>query len=249
MKAVKGGSTQTILNNNNNQVITFIDDFDPQNWWASNRFQPTIAGYYNLQLAVWWDAGAVTNNQTNIQLQKNGTTQVAIQQTQIVTGAGYGQSIDTIAYLNGTTDYIEATAYTGNTTSQNINGTNTGTWFTAALITNGTGPQGVQGPAGSGGSGGSGGYTIASTSTTYNVTSTTGTFILKCDTTGGAFQVNLPTAIDNTSTITIKKVAGSAAVTVDCFSTQNIDDGTIALINRVYESITLVSDNSNWFII
>ncbi len=154
MKAVKGGSAQTILNNNNNQVITFVDDFDPQNWWTSDKFQPTIAGYYNLQLAVWWDAGAITNNQTNIQLQKNGTTQIAIQQTQIVTGAGYGQEIDTIAYFNGTTDYVEATAYTGNTTSQNINGTSTGTWFTAALITNGTGPQGVQGPTGSGGGAG-----------------------------------------------------------------------------------------------
>ena len=153
MKAVKGGSAQTITNGSD-QVITFVDEFDPQNWFTSNKFQPTIAGYYNLQLAVWWDAGTVTNNQNNIQFRKNGTTQVAIQQTQIVTGAGYGQEIDIITYFNGTTDYVEATAFTGNTTSQNINGASSGTWFTAALITNGVGAQGPQGVAGSGGGGG-----------------------------------------------------------------------------------------------
>lgn len=119
---------------------------------------------------------------------------------------------------------------------------------TGANGTNGTngstGPTGIQGPTGAGGD-----YTIASTSTTYNVTATSGTFILKCDTTGGAFSVNLPTAIGNKSTVVIKKTAGSAAVTVDGFSTQTIDDGLTAVINRVYESITLVSDNSNWLVI
>jgi hypothetical protein len=149
MKAYKNGSAQTIPNGADT-VITFVDDFDPQNWFSSNRFQPNIAGYYNLQLAVWWDAGSVTNNQSNIQFRKNGTTQIAIQQTQIVTGAGYGQEIDIIAYFNGTTDYVEATAFTGNPTSQNINSASSGTWFTAALITTGgyTGATGATGAAG-----------------------------------------------------------------------------------------------------
>jgi hypothetical protein len=108
-----------------------------------------------LQLAVWWDAGSVTNNQSNIQFRKNGTTQVAIQQTQIVTGAGYGQEIDIITYFNGTTDYVEATAFTGNTTSQNINEASSGTWFTAALIV-GSGANGTSGTSGSGSGGGGG---------------------------------------------------------------------------------------------
>jgi len=146
MKAYKNGSTQTILNGTDT-VVTFVDDFDPQNWFSSNRFQPNIAGYYNIQVAVWWDAGAITTNQTNIQLRKNGTTQSAIQQTQILTGSGYGQEIDIILYLNGSSDYLEVTAFTGNTTSQNINGASGGTWFSAALITTGgyTGATGATG--------------------------------------------------------------------------------------------------------
>jgi hypothetical protein len=137
VKAVKGGSAQTVTSSSD-AIVTFVDDFDPQNWFSSNKFQPNVAGYYSIDTHVWWDAGAVTNNQSNIQLRKNGTTQVAISQNQILTGSGYAQSISTIVYFNGTTDYVEVTAFTGNTTSQNINGAGTGTYFTAALYAYGT---------------------------------------------------------------------------------------------------------------
>jgi len=107
-----------------------------------------------------------------------------------------------------------------------------------------TGNNGATGPTGS-----SGEYSITTTTTTYNIVDTSGTFILKCDSTGGEFQVNLPTAIGNTATIVVKKTAGTAAVTVNGFSTETIDDGLTAVINNIYESITLVSDNSNWWVI
>ena len=168
MRAVKNGSSQTITNNTDT-VVTLIDDFDLQGWFTSNQFKPTIAGYYNITAQVWWDAGSVTNNQTNIQFKKNGSTQLVIDQTQIVTGSGYGQSIDTIAYFNGTTDYVELTAYTGNTTSQNINGAAGGTFFTAALYAYGaqgasgsTGLTGATGTQGASGLNGSTGPTGAS---------------------------------------------------------------------------------------
>jgi hypothetical protein len=151
VRAVKNGSSQTVTSGGD-VVVTFIDDFDPRGWFASDKFQPTIAGYYSITAQVWWDAGAVTNNQNNIQIRKNGTTQLAISQDQIVTGAGYAQTLSTIVYFNGTTDYVEVTAFTGNTTSQNINGAASGTFFTAALYAYGPpGAQGVQGAPGSGG--------------------------------------------------------------------------------------------------
>jgi hypothetical protein len=150
MRAVKNGSAQTVTSGSD-AVVTFIDDFDPQGWFASNKFQPTIAGYYNIDVSVWWNAGAVTNNQTNIQLIKNGTTQLTIDQAQILTGSGYGQTLSTIVYFNGTSDYVEVTAFTGNTTSQDINGAGSGTYIVANLIAYGsTGPQGPSGPSGPG---------------------------------------------------------------------------------------------------
>jgi hypothetical protein len=172
MKAVKGGSPQTIPTATNpNTVVTFVDDFDPQNWWTPSKFQPTIAGYYNIQIAVWWDPASTTVGQNNIQLRQNGSAQIAIQQSPLITTTGYGQEIDIIAYFNGTNDYVELTAYTDNTTSQNINSASSGTWFTAALIV-GSGANGTSGTSGSG-SGGGGGTSGTSGTSPQGVTSGT----------------------------------------------------------------------------
>jgi hypothetical protein len=92
-------------------------------------------------------------------------------------------------------------------------------------------------------------YSVANVSTTYSETATKGTKIIKADTTGGAFTINLPTAVSNTAIIIIKKVAGSGALTIDGNLTETIDGGTTATINKVYESITLISDNTNWQIV
>ena len=92
-------------------------------------------------------------------------------------------------------------------------------------------------------------YSIASISTTHSETATKGTKILKADTTGGTFTITLPTAVGNTATIIIKKVAGTATLTIDGAGTETIDGGLTASIVEVYESVTLISDNSNWQII
>jgi hypothetical protein len=132
VRAAKSGTDQTITGGSDT-VVTFTDDFDPQNWFGSNKFQPTVAGYYSIATQIWWVAGSVTNNQNNIQFRKNGNIQIGIAQDQIVTGSGYTQVLSTIAYFNGSSDYVEITAYTGNPTSQDIVGSSSGTYFTAAL--------------------------------------------------------------------------------------------------------------------
>jgi hypothetical protein len=92
-------------------------------------------------------------------------------------------------------------------------------------------------------------YSVASITTTHSETATKGTKILKADTSGGAFTITLPTAVGNTATIIIKKVAGSATLTIDGAGTETIDGGLTASIVEVYESVTLISDNSNWQIV
>lgn len=92
-------------------------------------------------------------------------------------------------------------------------------------------------------------YSVISVSTTHNETATSGTKIIKADTTAGAFTINLPTAASNKATIIIKKVAGTPDLTVDAQASQTIDGGLTAILRRVDESITLVSDNSNWQIV
>lgn len=92
-------------------------------------------------------------------------------------------------------------------------------------------------------------YVVASASTAYSETATFGTKIIKANTTSGAFTITLPTAVGNKATIIIKKTAGTPPLTVDGSGTETIDDGLTATINKVYESITLISDNSNWQIV
>jgi hypothetical protein len=79
---------------------------------------------------------------------------------------------------------------------------------------------------------------------------TSGTCVLLCDATSNAITVDLPTAAANTTTFHIKKTDSSAnAVTIDGNGAQTIDGGTTAVLSVQNESITLVSDGSNWFIL
>ena len=100
--------------------------------------------------------------------------------------------------------------------------------------------------------GGGGGYTVVSVSSTpYNAAQTSGDIVLLVDAaTAGATTINLPTAVSNTAKFTVKKIdGGTNTVTVDANSTETIDGGLTASILIPSASITLISNNSNWFII
>jgi hypothetical protein len=126
-------TTQTILNNTDT-IVEYTDDIDPNNWWNSStyQFQPNIAGYYLINACVWWAAGASNlANQTNLQIRKNGSG-ASITQNPIFSQTGNSQSITRLFQLNGSSDYLDVTVYTGNTTSQDIQASG-GSVFTATL--------------------------------------------------------------------------------------------------------------------
>jgi hypothetical protein len=97
--------------------------------------------------------------------------------------------------------------------------------------------------------GSGGGYTVTSQTANYTETATTGTKVIKCNTTSGAFTVTLPTAVGNQATLIIKKTAAANALTIDGAGSETIDGGLTATLNKLDESITIVSDNTNWLII
>jgi hypothetical protein len=126
-------------------TIQFIDDFDPQNWYNASTyfFTPTIGGYYLVSYQVWFNAGATTNNQWNIQIQKNSADSYTITQNVQNTNSGQSLNATKIIYMNGSTDNLRFRAYVGstsNTTAKALQGNNTGTgtFFTATLLTNGS---------------------------------------------------------------------------------------------------------------
>lgn len=81
----------------------------------------------------------------------------------------------------------------------------------------------------------------------YTIAATDG--VILGDATSGSITLTLPTAVGATRSYTIKRISTNTnSVTVEGNGTETIDDAlNYALL--AYESITVVSDNDEWFII
>ena len=120
--------TNQTIPNDVDTLINFTATSDTNGWYSgiTTRTTPTVAGTYRVDAMINWQAGTVTNDQSNIQLRKNGTT-FALHQVGITTFS-YSQTVCGIVTMNGTTDYIDFTVYTSNPTSQTVRGTADGAW-------------------------------------------------------------------------------------------------------------------------
>ena len=76
-----------------------------------------------------------------------------------------------------------------------------------------------------------------------------GSDVVFLDTTTGAIKVHLPTAVDKGGReIMIKLKAGSNSGVLLASGSQTVDGQDQVPLYHTYESITLISDNSNWFL-
>lgn len=117
-------------NNASDTVVTLDPLNDPNNWFdrSTRRFTPTIPGYYHVDYQVAWGSGtAGSGNQNNIQIRRNTTSVALAQQPINSSNVNTTQNTADIAFLNGTTDYLEFTAYSSNA-AQSIIGTSDGAW-------------------------------------------------------------------------------------------------------------------------
>jgi hypothetical protein len=134
-------SADEIIPANTDTVIPFLVDIDP-NGWIQNagtntaRFQPTLDGYYNITFQVWWEQ-AIGSGQDNIQIKRNGNA-LTIAQSEIPANTGNTQITSRVISLNGTSDYIEFSAYTDASGGQRVKYGDTsdspGTFFSAFYI-------------------------------------------------------------------------------------------------------------------
>lgn len=126
-------SEDNIIHFQNNQTLSL----DPLSWWDNStyKYQPTLPGYYNICYSAWFAAGASSLNQMNIQIRR-GLDSIAITQSPIPTSTGGSLFASCIVYLNGSTDYIQFTAYSSNPTSHVVQGSgaSNGTYFTAIKV-------------------------------------------------------------------------------------------------------------------
>ena len=142
--AGKLAADQTLTADTDNN-IQFVVDFDPQNWYNASTyfFTPNLGGYYLVSYQVWFSRQDTTDNQLNIQIQKNSTDSYTITQSGQNINTGISLNATKIIYMNGSTDNLRFRAYVGNTSNTTVkaqqgNASGTGTFFTATLLTNGS---------------------------------------------------------------------------------------------------------------
>jgi hypothetical protein len=119
------GTNQSIPSATQTKVTIDTEEFDTNNNFASSRFTPTVAGYYQIN-------GSIQTNGSQQYLSssifKNGT---------IYKYGGFGttmyqSSVSSLVYLNGSTDYVELYVY-GATGFNSQNGIQA-TYFNGCLL-------------------------------------------------------------------------------------------------------------------
>lgn len=101
-------SNQAFNSNAVTKVTLDTEEFDTSSNFASSRFTPTVAGYYqiNAQLTLSATSSALAGV---LHLYKNGAAYRSIDNGNL--GAAMARTLSTVVYMNGTTDYLEMYAY------------------------------------------------------------------------------------------------------------------------------------------
>lgn len=100
---VYGASGTSLINNTDTKIIYDTEEFDTNNNFASSRFTPTVAGYYQLNACILLN---VSSGILGIMLFKNGGR--FKYGAQLINNTGYvGATLSTLVYANGSTDYFE----------------------------------------------------------------------------------------------------------------------------------------------
>jgi hypothetical protein len=101
-------STQNYTSAVATKVLFPTEEFDTNSNFASSRFTPTVAGYYQINSSIFV-GGTTTLTSAFIQAFKNGllgTSGLSFQNGFGIT-ANVGLTYSDIFYCNGTTDYLE----------------------------------------------------------------------------------------------------------------------------------------------
>jgi hypothetical protein len=124
-------SAQTLANATFTKMLFQTEDFDTNNNFATSRFTPTVAGYYQVSTFIYF-GNTVGENLTSIY--KNGGNFKRLNNSgPTANGSSAGGSC--LAYCNGTTDYIEVYGYQSSGTNLTIPFAQADlVWFQACLV-------------------------------------------------------------------------------------------------------------------
>ncbi len=100
--------SQSITSSTWTKINFNTEEFDTNNNFASSRFTPTVAGYYQINAALYFNSTASCTRGI-LQLYKNGTGfKFGNYMPPITSDSLRGVAVlSTLVYANGTTDYFE----------------------------------------------------------------------------------------------------------------------------------------------
>ena len=128
-------TAQTIPNGAVTKIIFQTKLFDTANAFDATtnyRFQPTVAGYYQISGAF---AGTTTAaNLAVCYIYKNGANSLVGSNAYISAAGNISATANGIIFLNGSTDYVEIFGFQSGTVSMTSIAAANGTYFQAAMI-------------------------------------------------------------------------------------------------------------------
>lgn len=124
--SARSNATQTIASGTFVKIDLAVENFDTNNNFASSRFTPSVAGYYQCNWGVRCE-GVTTLESA---LFKNGSL---LSTGSVIATTTYVSTGSELVFLNGTTDYIELFCAQYSGSSQGITG-NQNTRLSGCLV-------------------------------------------------------------------------------------------------------------------
>jgi hypothetical protein len=132
--SVSKSAAQTVTSGVFTTITYDVKEFDTNNNFASNRFTPTVAGYYQIN-AAYQISGAAPGF---LLIAKNGSDGTAgSKRGAWLSNANFqDMHVSVLVYCNGTTDYIEIFMYhtLGSAVTPQGNSQGSISWFDGTLI-------------------------------------------------------------------------------------------------------------------
>ncbi len=126
-------STTSLTNNTYIKVRFQTEEFDTNSAYdnvTNFRFQPTVAGYYQLTACI----NILTTGFAIVSFYKNGSEFKRGTQLHVATSVNVQPNSTALIYLNGSTDYVEVYAYQNSGGSVNVGANAPETYFQGAMV-------------------------------------------------------------------------------------------------------------------
>ena len=126
------GSATSITNNTFVKVLFDTEEFDTNSNFASSRFTPTVAGYYQISAVVGISLGTMSQNEAAIY--KNGSVYKYGQYPNPTVAQTAYAGVSSLVYCNGSTDYIEIYGYQQSGGALNTVTGSAYCWFNGSMV-------------------------------------------------------------------------------------------------------------------